>query len=1551
MMKQIHLKLLVCLLLAISAAAQYNNNPIQWGSNVQGQPYSNNWPGAAANWPSASANWLGASANWPGASANWPGASANWPYGRYGQPANVLQYGVDYGQFNSGSQMVQPTYNQQTRVETNGADSAGAAEEIDSLISVPAPNRGGKDNSCYSIMDPLYPLFSLHCSALPQTTFSLPNFFGHTTKQETNELFTLFRPLLNSGCFRQMPKFLCPLFFPSCSKERILPCAKFCRDIQSRCRDSYISTIDCDLLPEKSEFCPRIAETSRSTNDTQDRYRSASENEKIPQPFVSIDYSDNSSAQSSVIQSSSTNNAAQKHVNSDASYGGMSSSASSDFSATNIKPTPVPKIISTVSELSNLNQDGTYNQQWTIGGLSSSGNNNNYVAGSFGSNIIASADSSPAGKIGNSAVESSEAKTIEFAGTSSYGNNNNAAGTSSYGNNNNVAGVSSSSGNVAGISSSFGSNNNAAATSYGNNNNAAGLSSLSGNVAGVSSSFGSNNNVAGTSSYGNNNNVAGVLSSSGNVAGVLSSSGNVAGVSSSSGNVAGVSSSFGSNNNVAGTSSYDNNKNVAGVLSSSGNVAGVLSSSGNVAGVSSSSGNVAGVSSSSGNVAGVSSSFGSNNNVAGTSSYGNNNNVAGVLSSSGNVAGVSSSSGNVAGISSSFGSNNNAAGVSSSSGRIKNTAGILSSFGSNSNAAGVAASSNINNSRNTGQISSSNSYVASGRFEQTGIPYGLQSTVEYLYYYPEKLDLSKCGPPQTKNPCTINGPQLYPIPGYPQCYIQCAFGLMFVKPCPGDLVWNALINVCDWSTVPDPVDDNNSDDLSNSNNNPKSPSYHSSRREKRSLNQLKKIAKENNPFPNFKRLNVPLGPPAPGYTPLPGFSGPIGIAGPYASPPAAPQSAPTMIYPFGPIQYPTLSHDMSRSIFSPPLQQTVPQQVLSPPLPPPMPPPIYTRLPPLNKPIVSPPVMPNYYSPYMWPSSPMNYPMVRSPVMPQPTFPQQIMYPSIYPPIWQPPQTPKLPPFIPPILPSLPIPLGGPLLPPLPMKIPATFIPGPPPIFSDSSFGPFDQPQVSSDGSSTGGQSVSAKGPEIIFSTSELMDRLHYNGNIGFPPLHGAPGGSSWATNLYGGFPGQFPPIGIYGKIKGSQSSKKQGSTNNNDDNDEDEDEKPNSSNEDEDEDEDEDKDEDDSNTSKASPNNKNDNSKSDNDSDEQDNSRKKRQVVSDDDENTLLSVENDGASPCIGKSINVNVRHPTDPTKYISCLNENKYEIMNCPTSFIYNADDDKCEKINIKSICEQEQPCMNNGECHSTSPTTFTCTCQGLWTGERCEIPVSSCASNPCGEGNQCHTLVTSDYKQDYICICDKQQSYGLTCTHNTVPNPCMGVFNNQERFYPFAFNSRAFLQCDGDLLHVRPCAPGLHWNQETKVCDRVESPSFIRPTRYKINQNTQSETIPTHPFISSDYRYQDYYPRIPSNDLRYNTYQETPTTYPMFSPSSTIKGSRRLKHKQRLMSNNIHASPYDQDSTVADQQYAQSFNQLPPNSFVSSPPQRHLFRLFQSPSSYRR
>ena len=53
----------------------------------------------------------------------------------------------------------------------------------------------------------------------------------------------------------------------------------------------------------------------------------------------------------------------------------------------------------------------------------------------------------------------------------------------------------------------------------------------------------------------------------------------------------------------------------------------------------------------------------------------------------------------------------------------------------------------------------------------------------------------------TENPCTAYGPQYFPLPGYPHCYIQCAFERLFVKPCPANLVWNSRINVCDWPTV------------------------------------------------------------------------------------------------------------------------------------------------------------------------------------------------------------------------------------------------------------------------------------------------------------------------------------------------------------------------------------------------------------------------------------------------------------------------------------------------------------------------------------------------------------------------------------------------------------------------------------------------------------------------------------------------------------------------------------------------------------------------------
>jgi hypothetical protein len=227
-------------------------------------------------------------------------------------------------------------------------------------------------------------------------------------------------------------------------------------------------------------------------------------------------------------------------------------------------------------------------------------------------------------------------------------------------------------------------------------------------------------------------------------------------------------------------------------------------------------------------------------------------------------------------------------------------------------------------------------------------------------------------------------------------------------------------------------------------------------------------------------------------------------------------------------------------------------------------------------------------------------------------------------------------------------------------------------------------------------------------------------------------------------------------------------------------------------------------------------------------------------------------ATLCAGKAPKTNIAHPTDASKYIACLNEKNYEIMDCPADLIYNAAADQCEKVkNTESICERDQPCMNEGQCHQTSPSTYKCTCRAAWTGDRCEIPLSSCAADPCGQGNECHTLKTNDFAQDFVCVCDGRQSYGLSCGRNTVPNPCLAASTEQEQYYPFAFSAQAFVQCNGDLLYVRPCAGGLYWKQEEKICDRIETspaaPAQDRSESYQVTYGNQQQSAYARPTAS--------------------------------------------------------------------------------------------------------
>jgi hypothetical protein len=244
----------------------------------------------------------------------------------------------------------------------------------------------------------------------------------------------------------------------------------------------------------------------------------------------------------------------------------------------------------------------------------------------------------------------------------------------------------------------------------------------------------------------------------------------------------------------------------------------------------------------------------------------------------------------------------------------------------------------------------------------------------------------------------------------------------------------------------------------------------------------------------------------------------------------------------------------------------------------------------------------------------------------------------------------------------------------------------------------------------------------------------------------------------------------------------------------------------------------------------------------------------------------------------------------------------MDCPFGLIYNANADQCEEeINVESICQREQPCLNQGQCYQTSPSSFKCTCRGAWTGERCETPVSSCANNPCGEGNECQTLITSDYKQDYVCICDKGESYGSSCERSrffswilyqasnrvdrfslfidTVPNPCLAASIEQQQYYSFAFSSHAYVQCNGDLLHLQPCATGLYWNQDEKICDHEAvsppTPSDTQQQSYQVSYNTDvpRSTYSRGPTSFVDegtdrqqgYRYRNYSPHTKYSDQR--------------------------------------------------------------------------------------
>ena len=110
--------------------------------------------------------------------------------------------------------------------------------------------------------------------------------------------------------------------------------------------------------------------------------------------------------------------------------------------------------------------------------------------------------------------------------------------------------------------------------------------------------------------------------------------------------------------------------------------------------------------------------------------------------------------------------------------------------------------------------------------------------------------------------------------------------------------------------------------------------------------------------------------------------------------------------------------------------------------------------------------------------------------------------------------------------------------------------------------------------------------------------------------------------------------------------------------------------------------------------------------------------------------------------------------------------------------------------------------------------------------------------------------------VCQCVTKSLNNRFLILDTIPNPCLATTGTLEQYHPFAFSTHAFIQCNGDLLYVQPCAAGLTWDQETKVCDipmSATTPAPItvvvadQPVSYQVASGTELKQTNILPTIS--------------------------------------------------------------------------------------------------------
>jgi hypothetical protein len=228
-------------------------------------------------------------------------------------------------------------------------------------------------------------------------------------------------------------------------------------------------------------------------------------------------------------------------------------------------------------------------------------------------------------------------------------------------------------------------------------------------------------------------------------------------------------------------------------------------------------------------------------------------------------------------------------------------------------------------------------------------------------------------------------------------------------------------------------------------------------------------------------------------------------------------------------------------------------------------------------------------------------------------------------------------------------------------------------------------------------------------------------------------------------------------------------------------------------------------------------------------------------------------------------------------------------------------------------------------------------------------------------------------------------------------MAASSEREQYYPFAFSALAYVQCNGELVYVRPCAAGLFWNQDDKICDHAETsparpandqvtygyqqqqPTYTAPMYNAPTYNAPTYNAPTPTLAdksvdkSQGYRFRNYNPAMiasdqsssygtpsisygsPSSSLKQVLIrQQSPILNAFYTPSSLMSNNRRIQTNSY--------SNQDQQSNLIDQsftpknigfgqqqQYGQLNSDQNTNSYTQPQPQqqRILNRVFQPES----